>query len=435
MSSPRSVAACRLLSVAGRGAPHVTRFGNTCASHRPIEARTVVFPAMRGRLLSIPVDAERYSPEQVRAFWVDPPNLQAGLARNTVVVGPYGTGKTHLLRTLELRNEGRAVLLRINGLFGGNRGGSPRANPKFVPDPVVAQNREMMLIAGILRELESNSATEQAVGPVARELFGVQDGATALRQLRVDEGATPKAGWELEEALKQVADAVGVDVLWILLDQGEKVGIEEAAAIESLLRRSPHWICILACQPGNPYLLAQDVAPADDYDIRTTVYDIRLPGQRDALDEVIGRRTEGWAELDANLKSAVISMSFGVPRVASGMANMAETSRDVRLLVDEAAAQVRRDMEEVEASPTRLGRDIVESAVPDNENVDFWTDHIRVQMPEASLFDRHDGLWLDINLMMRRSIFAPVNTSDLRPFVVAQDCWVHPGLVQVGLTS
>lgn len=377
------------------------------------------------------VDAEGYSPEQVMKYWVMPPDLQVGVGRSMVVVGPWGTGKTHLLRHLELENAGKAIRVSLPVIFDANRSGSPALGQQFVANDERIILAQAMLFVGMLAEVQNHDTAGSAL-EISVDLFDGKSPPEVLADLRLRQLQSPHIqGFNLYDSIRHLSRALSSDLLLLLFDSAERLGLEEATAIESLLTKQSPAITVLTCQPGNPYLGNCNVADSQDYDVRTTMYDVTRAGQRDQFEEVLRRREPALDELPTEIRQSVVSLANGIPRTGAALLNKATASGDVRLLVDEAIKKSAYDIPKP-ASRAELCNVVVRvTGVPDDFN--HCEDQVRLSLPAQSAFPRFDDTWKTVNKLIRLGILTPVDLGDMRPFSVPDECWVHPGLVHYGL--
>lgn len=244
-------------------------------------------PKFSGQFSDIRADASLYSHEDAASLYVAHPEGLPGLERNSLIVGPIGSGKTIMLKALysEWLNSKslRPIyvdVLRWTAQVAGETEtyNSERLSPR---GRVILDAMSLAIILGVC---ESSGVFQQPnvfknLWPVFAPSFNTQDpdAIRALAQKSIREALI--AGKDLPTYIPSVftvATTIGTCVrseqnktLVLLVDQIDQVSSLFFEPIASLLRRSSEYISVLATRPcataPEPEVFPSDVTSGDSY--------------------------------------------------------------------------------------------------------------------------------------------------------------------------
>jgi hypothetical protein len=244
-------------------------------------------PKFSGQFSDIRADASLYTHEDAASLYVAHPEGLPGLERNSLIVGPIGSGKTIMLKALYAEWSNSKTLrpiyvdvLRWTSQVAGETEtyDSERLSPR---GRIILDAMSLAIILGIC---ESSGVFQQpniykSLWPVFGPSFGTQDPAGIRESAQKSIREALIAGKALPPYLPSVfavATTLGSCVrseqsktLVLLVDQIDQVSSLFFEPIASLLRRSSEYVSVLATRPcataPEAEVFPSDVTSGDSY--------------------------------------------------------------------------------------------------------------------------------------------------------------------------
>jgi hypothetical protein len=233
-------------------------------------------------------DASLYSPEAAASLYVDHPEGLPTLDRNSLIVGPIGSGKTIMLKALYAKWSIRAELTPIyvdisrwTAQIAGETYGSDRISPR---SGVVLQAMSLAVVLGLLESIDAFTATSSfpSLWTLFEEAFETSDPFSIRTLAKRNVKNALITGEQLSPHLPTVftvGNTLGADVsrmngskLVLLVDQiDQQISSMFFSPTASLLRRSSDYISVLAMRPcptaPDPEEIPLDITAGDSYRI------------------------------------------------------------------------------------------------------------------------------------------------------------------------
>ncbi|HEX7320638.1 MAG TPA: hypothetical protein VF399_09845 [bacterium] len=242
-----------------------------------------------GQFADVRADASLYSHEDAASLYVQHPEGLPHLERNTLIVGPLGSGKTIMLKTLftNLSSKPNVIpvfvdTLRWTSQIAGETETyrSERLSPRGM---VMLDAMALAIVIGLCESVGAFQSPNQfhSTWSLFSEAFRTTEPNEIRSMSRKRIKDALKNGLQLPESLPTVftvANALGNDIrkeknalLVLLVDQIDQVSSNFFLPIASLLRRSSHYVSILATRPcptaPEPEAISADITSGDSYRI------------------------------------------------------------------------------------------------------------------------------------------------------------------------
>jgi hypothetical protein len=239
-------------------------------------------------LSDIRPDASLYSPEAAALLYVDHPEGLPTLDRNSLIVGPIGSGKTIMLKSLYAKWSSRTELApvyvdisRWTAQIAGETYGSERISPR---SGAILQAMSLAVILGLCESIDAFKEADKfpELWSLFEEVFESSDPDTirkAAKRSVKDALVTGKPLSPYTPSVFTVANTLGAEVsrkrgskLVLLVDQiDQQISSMFFPPTATLLRRSSDYISVLAMRPcptaPDPEEIPTDITAGDSYRI------------------------------------------------------------------------------------------------------------------------------------------------------------------------